>query len=121
MAYTADGVCILAGGNSKYVVLYDAREAVLVKNFQISENLSLNGTEEFLDSCKVNSAGINTGLIDDRGEASDLEDRMDTTLPRAARGAGDMSVRKYRQEAGQSVFGSRRRDGLGQQRAQRGY
>jgi len=81
------------------VALYDVREAVLVKKFQISENLSLNGTEEFLDSRQVNSAGINTSLIDDRGEASDLEDRMDTTLPGAARGAGDMSVRKYRQEA----------------------
>ncbi|KIJ61864.1 hypothetical protein HYDPIDRAFT_176835 [Hydnomerulius pinastri MD-312] len=101
MTYTADGTCILAGGNSKYVVLYDVREGegVLVKKFQISENLSLDGTEEFLDSRKVNSAGINTDLIDDRGDASDLEDRADTTLPGATRGAGDMSVRKYRQEA----------------------
>ncbi|KAG9313612.1 WD40-repeat-containing domain protein [Chiua virens] len=98
MAYTADGTCILAGGNSKYVVLYDVREGVLVKMFQISENLSLDGTEEFLDSRKVNSAGINMDLIDDRGEASDLEDRMDTTLPGAVRGAGDLSARKYRQE-----------------------
>ena len=99
MEYTADGMCILAGGSSKYVVLYDVREAVLVKKFQISGNLSLDGTGEFLDCCKVNSAGINTDLIDDQGEASDLEDRMDTTLPRSARGAGDTSVRKYRQEA----------------------
>ncbi|KAG6332965.1 hypothetical protein ID866_6127 [Astraeus odoratus] len=101
LTYTADGTCILAGGNSKYVVMYDVRagEGVLVKKFQISENLSLDGTEEFLDSRKVNSAGINVDLIDDRGDASDLEDRMDTTLPGAVRGAGDMSVRKYRQEA----------------------
>ena len=99
MAYTADGTCILAGGNSKYVTLYDVREAVLLKKFQISENLSLDGTEEFLDSRKINNAGVNTDLIDDRGEASDLEDRMDATLPGASRGAGDMSVRKYRQEA----------------------
>lgn len=101
LAYTADGSCILAGGNSKYVVLYDVREGegVLVKKFQISENLSLDGTQEFLDSRKVNSAGINVDLIDDRGDASDLEDRMDTSLPGASRGAGDMSVRRYRQEA----------------------
>jgi len=26
LAYTADGRCLLAGGNSKYVVLYDVRE-----------------------------------------------------------------------------------------------
>ncbi|KAL4079545.1 WD40-repeat-containing domain protein [Scleroderma citrinum] len=101
LAYTADGTCVLAGGNSKYVALYDVREGegVLMKKFQISENLSLDGTEEFLDSRRVNSAGINVDLIDDRGDASDLEDRMDTTLPGASRGAGDMSVRKYRQEA----------------------
>lgn len=101
LAYTADGRCVLAGGNSKYVVLYDVREGegVMVKKFQISENLSLDGTQEFLDSRKVNEAGINTDLIDARGEESDLEDRMDESLPGASRGAGDMSKRKYRQEA----------------------
>ena len=101
LAYTADGRCILAGGNSKYVVLYDVREGegVMVKKFQISENLSLDGTEEFLDSRKVNEAGINVDLIDERGEESDLEDRMDVSLPGASRGAGDMSKRRYRQEA----------------------
>jgi periodic tryptophan protein 2 len=101
LAYTADGRCVLAGGNSKYVVLYDVREGegVMVKKFQISENLSLDGTEEFLDSRKVNEAGINVDLIDERGEESDLEDRMDVSLPGASRGAGDMSKRRYRQEA----------------------
>ncbi|KAJ7064813.1 quinon protein alcohol dehydrogenase-like superfamily [Mycena amicta] len=101
LAYTADGKCILAGGNSKYVVLYDVREGegVMVKKFQISQNLSLDGTEEFLDSRKVNDAGINTDLVDSRGDESDLEDRMDVSLPGASRGAGDMSIRRYRQEA----------------------
>jgi len=74
-------------------------EGVMVKKFQISENLSLDGTEEFLDSRKVNEAGINVDLIDERGEESDLEDRMDVSLPGASRGAGDMSKRRYRQEA----------------------
>ncbi|CAK5261817.1 unnamed protein product [Mycena citricolor] len=101
LAYTADGRCVLAGGNSKYVVLYDVRdgEGVMVKKFQISENLSLDGTEEFLDSRKVNDAGINTDLIDTHGDDSDLEDRLDVSLPGASRGAGDMSIRRYRQEA----------------------
>ncbi|TFK38091.1 WD40-repeat-containing domain protein [Crucibulum laeve] len=101
LAYTADGRCILAGGNSKYVVLYDVREGegVMVKKYQISENLSLDGTQEFLDSRKVNDAGINVDLIDNRGDESDLEDRLDMSLPGASRGAGDMSIRRYRQEA----------------------
>ncbi|KAF9530143.1 WD40-repeat-containing domain protein [Crepidotus variabilis] len=100
LAYTADGHCLLAGGNSKYVVLYDVREGegVMVKKFQISQNLSLDGTEEFLDSRKINDAGVNVDLIDNR-DGSDLEDRMDTSLPGASHGAGDMSVRRYRQEA----------------------
>jgi periodic tryptophan protein 2 len=99
--YTADGRCVLAGGSSKYVVLYDVREGegVMVKKFQISQNLSLDGTEEFLDSRKINEAGINTDLIDNRGDESDLEDRMDTSLPGASNGAGDKSIRRYRQEA----------------------
>jgi periodic tryptophan protein 2 len=68
-----------------------------VKKFQISQNLSLDGTEEFLDSRKINDAGVSTDLIDDRGDESDLEDRMDYALPGAAR--GDLSKRRYRQEA----------------------
>ncbi|TFY55363.1 hypothetical protein EVG20_g9347 [Dentipellis fragilis] len=63
---------------------------------QISENLSLDGTEEFLDTRRLTEAG-NLDLIDDRGDESDLEDRMDTSLPGAQR--GDMSKRRYRQEA----------------------
>ncbi|KAA1472461.1 WD repeat protein [Dentipellis sp. KUC8613] len=94
--WSADGLCVLAGGNSKYVVLYDVLNGVMVKRWQISENLSLDGTEEFLDSRRVTEAG-NLDLIDDRGDESDLEDRMDTSLPGAQR--GDMSKRRYRQEA----------------------
>lgn len=100
LAYTADGRCLLAGGNSKYVVLYDVREGegIMLKKYQISQNLSLDGTEELLDSRRINEAGINIDLIDNR-DGSDLEDRMDMSLPGARRGAGDMSIRRYKQEA----------------------
>ncbi|KAG8988141.1 hypothetical protein FRB93_004296 [Tulasnella sp. JGI-2019a] len=96
LAYTADGSCLIGGGNSKYVLIYDVREGVMLKKFQISENLSLDGTEEYLDSRKVTEAGP-LELIDDRGDESDLEDRLDTTLPGASK--GDLSKRKYRPEA----------------------
>lgn len=96
LTYSADGQCLLAGGNSKYVIIYDVRDGVMVKKFQISQNLSLDGTEEFLDSRKVTEAG-NVDLIDQRGDESDLEDRIDDTLPGVAR--GDKAKRKYRQEA----------------------
>jgi periodic tryptophan protein 2 len=95
LTYSADGQCLLAGGNSKYVVIYDVRDGVMVKKFQISQNLSLDGTEEFLDNRKMTEAG-NVDLIDDRDD-TDLEDRLHDTLPGVAR--GDMSKRRYRQEA----------------------
>ncbi|KIK70124.1 hypothetical protein GYMLUDRAFT_187734 [Collybiopsis luxurians FD-317 M1] len=97
LTYTADGRCILAGGNSKYVVLYDVREGegVLLRKFTISENLSLDGTQEFLDSRRVNEAGVNIDSLMIQDE--DEEERRTETLPGAQR--GDMSIRKYRQEA----------------------
>ncbi|ORY92665.1 putative WD repeat protein [Leucosporidium creatinivorum] len=96
IAYTADGAALLAGGNSKHVCLYDARDGVLLRRFEISQNLSLDGTQEFLDSRNLTEAGPRE-LLDERGDLSDHEDRLDRTLPGAR--AGDMSKRKYRPEA----------------------
>ncbi|CAE6493983.1 unnamed protein product [Rhizoctonia solani] len=96
VAYTADGKCIIAGGSSKYVVMYDVQEGVMVKKFQISENLSLDGIQEFLDSRKLTSAGPEE-LIDTQGDESELEDRIDHSLPGTQR--GDLSKRRLRQEA----------------------
>lgn len=96
VAYTADGSCVLAGGNSKHVCLYDVRESVLLRKWTISENLALDGTQEFLDSRKITADGVALDLIDDTGDASDLEDRLDANLPGAIK--GDMSKRKYRPE-----------------------
>jgi periodic tryptophan protein 2 len=96
VAYTADGACVLAGGSSKYVVIYDRAEGVMVKKFQISENLSLDGTQEMLDSRRMTEAGA-IDTIDTTGDASDLEDRLDHSLPGAQR--GDLSKRRYRRDA----------------------
>ena len=94
VTYTADGSCVIAGGSSKYVCIYSRQEGVLVKKFQISENLSLDGTQEFLDSRKMTQAGAG---MDDIEDESDIEDRLDTTLPGAQR--GDLSKRRVRREA----------------------
>lgn len=96
VAYTADGKCIIAGGNSKYVVMYDVRDGVMVKKFQISDNLSFDGIQEFLDTRNLTSAGPEE-LIDTQGDESELEDRIDHSLPGTQR--GDLSRRKTRQEA----------------------
>ncbi|KAI9847960.1 MAG: hypothetical protein M1837_001477 [Sclerophora amabilis] len=96
VTYSADGTCVLASGNSKYICLYDVQTGAMLKKFTVSINLSLDGTQEFLNSRNLTEAGP-AGLIDDQGEASDLEDRLDHSLPGATRG-GDLSVRKRRPE-----------------------
>ncbi|KAF3179637.1 hypothetical protein EYR41_011360 [Orbilia oligospora] len=93
VCYSADGTCVLAGGNSKYIVLYDVDTGSLLKKFSVSINLSIDGTQEMLNSKNMTEAGP-IDLIDDQGEASDLEDRIDKSLPGASR--GDASVRKVR-------------------------
>ncbi|KAG8848590.1 hypothetical protein FRB91_010694 [Serendipita sp. 411] len=96
LSYSGDGTLLLAGGNSKYVCLYDIQEATLLKRFVISENLSLDGTEELLDSRKVNSAGINIDTLEDHGDDSDKEESLANanTLPGVM--GGDMSKRRWK-------------------------
>lgn len=48
--YSSDGECVLAGGNSKYICLYSVSSLVLLKRYTVSINLSLSGTQEFLNS-----------------------------------------------------------------------
>lgn len=89
--YSTDGSCLLAGGNSKYICLYSVTTMVLLKKFTVSVNLSLSGTQEFLNSKLMTEAGPAGDLEDD--EASDREDRVDSSLPGSKRG-GDPSARK---------------------------
>ncbi|KAI8618505.1 putative WD repeat protein [Chytriomyces sp. MP71] len=97
LCYTVDGSCLLAGGNSKYVCIYDVKAATLLRKFQISHNLSLDGMHVELDSRNMTEAGPRE-LIDDTGDMSDIEDRRDDSLPGAKK--GDLSLRsKTRPEA----------------------
>lgn len=95
ITYSADGTCLLVGGNSKYICLYDVGTGSLVKKFTVSVNTSFQGTQEFLNSRLMTEAGPRD-LIDETGEASDLEDRIDRTLPGAKR--GDAGARTTRPE-----------------------
>lgn len=89
--YSTDGSCLLAAGNSKYICLYSVTTMVLLRKFTVSVNLSLSGTQEFLNSKLLTEAGPQ-GELDDQGEASDREDRIDKSLPGSKR--GDPSARK---------------------------
>ncbi|KAJ6155483.1 periodic tryptophan protein 2 [Penicillium chermesinum] len=96
ITYSADGSCVLAGGNSKFICLYDVGTGALIKKFTVSVNTSLDGTQEYLNSRDLTEAGPRA-LIDETGEASDREDRIDRTLPGAKRGV-DAGARKTRPE-----------------------
>ncbi|GMK57030.1 hypothetical protein CspeluHIS016_0308700 [Cutaneotrichosporon spelunceum] len=99
VVWTADGRCVLAGGASKYVVLYDRADGVMVKKFTISDNLSLDGTQELLDSRRMTEAGNLDALDAAAADEDDLVDRLaaDATLPGAQR--GDLSKRRTRRDA----------------------
>lgn len=94
--YSFDGLAIVAGGNNNSICLYDIPNEVLLKRFVVSRNMTLNGTMEFLNSGRLTEAG-SLDLIDEDGENSDLEDRIDNTLPGSRRG-GDLSTRRVRPE-----------------------
>ena len=98
LAYSADGSCLLAAGNSKYICLYSISTLTLIKKFTVSVNLSLSGTQEFLNSSAILSNGMPRDLLDTDGEASDLEDRIDRSLPGAKRGNKDAASRSTRPE-----------------------
>jgi len=85
IAYSADGSVVVAGGNSKYICLYDVESGVLLYKYTVSVNLSLDGTQEYLNSKALTEAGPE-GLLDTRGENSDVEDRLDKSLPGAKKG-----------------------------------
>ncbi|KAL2212044.1 WD40 repeat-like protein [Sarocladium strictum] len=84
--YSTDGSCLLAGGNSKYICLYSVDTLVLLKKWTVSVNLSLAGTQEFLNSKMLTEAGAQ----EDVDDGSDFEDNR---LPGSKRG-GDPSARK---------------------------
>lgn len=74
LCYSADGSYILAGGNSKFICMYDVAEQVLLRRFQITHNLSLDGVLDFLNSKNMTEAGP-MDLIDDNN--SDTEEGID--------------------------------------------
>ncbi|EDO18779.1 hypothetical protein Kpol_1028p54 [Vanderwaltozyma polyspora DSM 70294] len=96
ISYSFDGLAIVAGGNNNSICLYDIPNEVLLRRFIVSKNMTLNGTMELLNSGRMTEAGA-LDLIDMDGDESDLEDRIDKTLP-GSRAGGDLSTRRVRPE-----------------------
>lgn len=93
LCYNNDGSCIIAGGNSKYVCLYHVESRVLLKKFQTSSNLSLDGILEKLNSKFMTEAGP-LALIDTSGEITDLNERLAVQNALPGVESGDLSKRQ---------------------------
>lgn len=83
LAYSADGSCILAGGNSNWVCLYNVQEKVLLKRWPLTHDSSLDGVTDRLDNRKLTEDGRHIDLVDDFAEDDEMTfaERADSSLP----------------------------------------
>ncbi|KAF5453210.1 hypothetical protein F2P56_028127 [Juglans regia] len=77
LCYSADGSYIFAAGRSKFICMYDIADQVLLRRFQTTCNLSLDGVLDLLNSKNMTADGP-LELIDD--DASDTEEGVDKQI-----------------------------------------
>ncbi|XP_028031551.1 periodic tryptophan protein 2 homolog [Bombyx mandarina] len=93
ICYSADGTCILGGGNSKNVCLYSVKDSVLIKKFVVTENRSLDAVNDFVNRRNLTEFG-NMALLEER---EDLEGgNVNIRLPGVK--TGDMADRNVKPE-----------------------
>ncbi|XP_050415096.1 periodic tryptophan protein 2 homolog [Patella vulgata] len=92
LCYSADGKCLLAGGQSKNICIYSVADQILMKKFEISCNRSFDGMEEYLDRRKMTEWG-SLALVD-AGEGE--QDGVTLNLPGVKK--GDLSSRHFKPE-----------------------
>ncbi|CRL03824.1 CLUMA_CG016395, isoform A [Clunio marinus] len=97
ITYSADGECILAGGKSKFVCIYHVREGILLKKFEITQNMSLDGMTEFINRRNLTDFG-NLALIEERDKLEGGNIKL--KLPGAQK--NDVASRNFKPEVGVS-------------------
>ncbi|KAF7997143.1 hypothetical protein HCN44_005420 [Aphidius gifuensis] len=93
LCYSADGNCIIAGGHSKNICIYNITESVLVKKFEITQNRSFDAVDDFINRRKMTEFG-NIALIEER-EANE-GGKVSIRVPGARK--GDMASRNFKPE-----------------------
>ncbi|CAH2091640.1 unnamed protein product [Euphydryas editha] len=93
ICYSADGSCILAGGNSKNVCLYSIKESILIKKFVITQNRSLDAVNDFINRRFLTEFG-NMALVEERTDFEGGAVRV--RLPGVR--AGDLAARSVKPE-----------------------
>nr|XP_026491208.1 periodic tryptophan protein 2 homolog isoform X1 [Vanessa tameamea] len=93
LCYSADGTCVLAGGNSKNVCLYSIKESVLIRKFVITQNRSLDAVNDFINRRFLTEFG-NMALVEERTdfEGGDVNIRLPGVK------SGDMADRRVKPE-----------------------
>lgn len=95
ITYSADGECILAGGKSRFVCIYHVREGLLLKKFEITQNLSLDGMSEFINRRNMTDFG-NLALIEERDKLEGGNVKL--SLPGTQK--NDVASRNFKPEVG---------------------
>jgi periodic tryptophan protein 2 len=69
LAYSADGGSLLAGGRSRFVCLYAVGPRLLLKKWQVSHNLALEGVQDKISSKQFGPGGPLSELPEEDGDA----------------------------------------------------
>ncbi|RLN47576.1 hypothetical protein BBJ29_005926 [Phytophthora kernoviae] len=105
VCYSADGSLLLAGGRSKFVCIYAAGPQILLKKFQISHNLSLDGILDELNSKNVTESGLSKGELDAHLDDSEMSDKSPgSNLIGASRAVDPGSRRKNMEVLSKAVL-----------------
>nr|XP_018897803.1 PREDICTED: periodic tryptophan protein 2 homolog [Bemisia tabaci] len=65
LCYSPDGEFIIAAGQSKFICIYNVDEAILIKKFEVTQNRSLDGVDDFINRRKLTEFG-NVALVEER-------------------------------------------------------
>nr|XP_022904182.1 periodic tryptophan protein 2 homolog [Onthophagus taurus] len=93
LCFSADGESILAGGHSKNVCIYNVKEGIIIKKFEVTQNRSFDAVDDFINRRKMTEFG-NIALIEER---EPLEGgNISIKLPGVQK--GDMTARSFKPE-----------------------
>jgi periodic tryptophan protein 2 len=94
VCYSADGAVLLAGGNTRFVCLYDTERRLLIQRHAVSRSRDISGTVEITDTRLLTDAGhVDLIETDTRAVAAGLAGlpgvgARESKLPGAAKAGG---------------------------------
>ncbi|KAF2073704.1 hypothetical protein CYY_004992 [Polysphondylium violaceum] len=96
IAFTPNGECIIAGGDSKQICIYHVEQQVLVKKYQTSKNLSMDGIKNDHEFKKLTEFGHLDAMEADFDSDAENDERNHEFLPGVTK--GDLSKRNTKKK-----------------------